>query len=112
MTAVNTETPYRSGANDLLREYHDARRREDMWRIPQILLALVTPVLALIAVVFVMGGQGNEATISGALTIITGTAAALLAVEVWRQHRRAVGILNSFRTEFPADHALLMKDPL
>ena len=112
MTATNTEAPYRSGANDLLRDYHEARRREDMWRIPQILLALATPVLTLIALVFLMGGGGDSATISGALALITGTGAALLAVEVWRQHRQAIGILNSFRTDFPAEHALLMQDPL
>ena len=112
MTAVNTETPYRSGANDLLRDYHEARRREDMWRIPQILLALATPLLTLIALVFVLGGEGGSATISAALALITSTGAALLAVEVWRQHRLAIGILNSFRTEFPAEHALLLQDPL
>jgi hypothetical protein len=112
MTAVNTETPYRSGANDLLRDYHEARRREDMWRMPQILLALATPLLTLIALVFVLGGGGYSATISGALALITGTGAALLAVEVWRQHRLAIGILNRFRTEFPGDPALLMQDPL
>jgi hypothetical protein len=112
MTAENTENRYRSGADDLLRDYHEARRREDMWRIPQILLALATPLLTLIAVVFGLGGDADSATISGAIALITGTGAALLAVEVWRQHHVAIGILNSFRTEFPAEHALLLKDPL
>ena len=112
MTAVNPETTHRSGASDLLRDYHEARRREDMWRIPQLLLALATPLLTLIALVFLMGGGGDSATISGALALIAGIGAALLAVEVWRQHRQAIGILNSFRTDFPAEHALLMQDPL
>lgn len=96
----------------LLRDYHEARRREGQWRIPQILLALVTPVLALISVVFLMGGSDQYATISGALAIIVGTGAALLATEVWRQHRTAVGIWNHLRTAHPADGALLLKDPL
>lgn len=102
----------RTQFDSLLRDYHDARRREDQWRIPQILLALVTPVLALISVVFLMGGSDEYATISGGLALIVGTAAALLAVEVWRQHRTAVGIWNHLRTGYPADGALLLKDPL
>jgi hypothetical protein len=102
----------RTEFDSLLRDYHDARRREDQWRIPQLLLALVTPILALISVVFVMGGGADPGTISGALAIITGTAAALLAVEVWRQHRRAIGIFNHLRTTYPADGPLLLKDPL
>ena len=102
----------RTQFDSLLRDYHEARRREDQWRIPQILLALVTPVLALISVLFLMGGSDQNASISGALAIIIGTGAALLAVEVWRQHRTAVGIWNHLRTEHPADGALLLKDPL
>jgi hypothetical protein len=112
MSALNTETPYRSGADDLLRAYHDARRQEDMWRIANLLLALATPVLALISVLFVMGGNSDYAVIAGALAIITGTGAALLTVEVWRHHRRAIGIANSFRTQYPAEHALFLKDPI
>jgi hypothetical protein len=101
----------RNEADVLLRDYHDARRREDQWRIPQLLLALVSPVMALIAVVLDFAGMG-EATIAGALAIISGTAAALLAAEVWRWHRIALSKVNQFRTEYPAESALLMKDPI
>ncbi len=68
--------------------------------------------MALISVMFLMGGNDQYALISGALAIIVGVAAALLAVEVWRQHRTAVGIWNHLRTDHPADGALLLKDPL
>ncbi len=113
MTATPMTTDAAAPAADiLLRDYHDARRREDQWRIPQLLLALVTPVLALVAALFSMGGNDSNATISAALTVITGVGAALLAVEVWRWHRTGLGIVNRFRTEFPADAALLLKDPL
>ena len=101
-----------STSDTLLRDYHDARRREDQWRIPQLLLALVTPILALISVLFVYGHQETYALISGALAIVTGVAAALIAIEVWRWHRTAFGIVNRFRTEHPGDASLLMKDPL
>ncbi|HSK92823.1 MAG TPA: hypothetical protein VLA76_02050 [Candidatus Angelobacter sp.] len=102
----------RSKFDSLLRDYHDARRRQDQWRIPQLLLALATPVLGLISVLFMMGGAEMSATISGALAIITGAGAALLAVEVWRQHRTAIGIFNHLRTEYPAEGPLLLKDPI
>jgi hypothetical protein len=102
----------RSQFDSLLRDYHDARRREDQWRIPQLLLALSTPVLALLTVVFLMAGSEQYATISGALAIIIGAGAALLAVEVWRQHRTAIGIFNHLRTTYPAEGPLLLKDPL
>jgi protein-S-isoprenylcysteine O-methyltransferase Ste14 len=102
----------RTEFDSLLRDYHDARRREDQWRIPQILLALATPLLALVSVVFLMGRSEDFALISGALAIITGVGAALLAIEVWRQHRRAIGIFNHLRTTYPADGPLLLKDPL
>jgi hypothetical protein len=102
-----------STASDvLLRDYHDARRKEDQWRIPQVLLALATPILALISVLFVYGHQESYAIISGALAILTGVGAALIAIEVWRWHRTALGIVNRFRTEHPSDASLLMKDPL
>jgi protein-S-isoprenylcysteine O-methyltransferase Ste14 len=109
---VNNATPSRSGPDELLREYHDARRREDQWRIPQILLALVTPILALVSVLFAMGGETTNATISGALAVITGVGAALLAVEVWRWHRTAIGIGNSFRTTYPGEASRFLGDPL
>ena len=111
MTTPGTETS-RTEVDGMLRDYHDARRREDQWRIPQLLLALVAPVLALISVLFVMGGQTNYATITGGLAVVTGTGAALLAVEVWRWHRTAIGIGNSVRATHPAEAALLLDDPL
>ena len=98
-------------ADALLRDYHDARRREDQWRIPQLLLALVAPVMALIAVVLDIANLGG-ATVAGALAIITGTGAALLAVEVWRWHRIALSRVNQFRTDHPDQSALLLKDPI
>lgn len=102
----------RTEFDSLLRDYHEARRRQDQWRIPQLLLALATPILALIAVVFVMGGNGQYAAITLALVMVTGTGAALLAVEVWRQHRTAIGIWNHLRTEYPQGRDLMLKDPL
>jgi uncharacterized membrane protein YkvA (DUF1232 family) len=101
-----------SVVDDLLRDYHDARRREDQWRIPQLLLALVTPVLALISVLFALGHQDDYSVISGAVAIVTATGAALIAIEVWRWHRTAIGIANRVREEFPGEAALLLKDPL
>jgi len=102
----------RSQFDSLLRDYHDARRRQDQWRIPQLLLALATPILAFVSVLFLMAGNDQYALISGALAIITGVGAALLAVEVWRQHRTAIGIWNHLRTEYPQGGPLLLKDPL
>ncbi len=99
-------------SDTMLRDYHDARRREDQWRIPQLLLALATPILTLLSVLFSMGSVGSYAMISGALAIVTGVGAALIAIEVWRWHRTAFGIVNRFRTERPGDASLLMKDPL
>jgi xanthine/uracil permease len=100
-----------SSADSLLRDYHDARRREDQWRIPQLLLALATPILALIGVVMDIADMGS-ATIPVALAIITGTAAALIAVEVWRWHRIALSRVNQFRTEHAGEAGLLLKDPI
>ncbi len=100
-----------SSADSLLRDYHDARRREDQWRIPQLLLALATPILALIGVVMDIADLGS-ATIPVALAIITGTAAALIAVEVWRWHRIALSRVNQFRTEHAAEAGLLLTDPI
>lgn len=101
----------RTQFDSLLRDYHDARRREDQWRIPQILLALITPIFALVAAL-IGGGDDGIARIAAALAVITGTAAALLAVEVWRQHRTAIGIWNHLRTDYPQGGSLLLKDPL
>ena len=101
-----------TAADSLLRDYHDARRREDQWRIPQLLLALITPLMALIEVLFSLADNNGVASIAGALAIITGTAAALLAIEVWRWHRIAVSRVNQFRTDHAAEAALLLKDPL
>jgi uncharacterized membrane protein len=98
-------------ADELLRHFHDARRREDQWRIPQLLLALVTPILALIAAVLDMANLGN-AFVALALSIVTGVAAALIAVEGWRWHRIALSRVNQFRTEHPNEAGLLLKDPI
>lgn len=100
-----------TSADELLRDFHDARRREDQWRIPQVLLALVTPILALIAAVLDISNltSGFPAL---ALSIITGTAAALIAVEGWRWHRIALSRLNQFRIDHPTEAALLFKDPI
>jgi hypothetical protein len=95
----------------MLRDYHDARRREDQWRIPQLMLALATPVLAFMSVAFLMAGSDQYAQMSGALAIITGVGAALLAAEVWRHHRTAIGIWNHLRTDVQRG-PLLLKDPL
>ena len=113
MTTPGTAADSRAaGADGLLRDYHDARRREDQWRIPQLLTALVAPIAALISVLFGMSGKDGEALASGAVAVVTGLAAALLTVEVWRWHRTAIGLLNRFRTDHPADVALLLKDPI
>ena len=106
------ENVTRNEADALLRDYHDARRREEQWRIPQLLTALVTPILAIIGIVLNMMGSASTANIAVALSVITGLAAALLAVEVWRWHRIATGTVNTFRTTYPADAALLMQDPI
>jgi len=111
-TATTATATTTTAADSLLHGYHDARRREDQWRIPQLLLALATPVLSLISVLFAIGSVGTYAVIAGALAIVTGTAAALIAIEIWRWHRTAFGIVNRFRTEHPGDATLLMKDPL
>jgi len=110
-TGVPSDTS-RLGADELLRDYHDARRREDQWRIPQILSALVAPVAMLISLLFLFGGMGTEAIASGAVGLVSGLASALLSVEVWRWHRTALSRVNRFRTDYPADAGLLMKDPL
>ena len=70
-------------------EHDEALRREEQWRIPQLLTALITPILGLIAVIFNMMGSNTYANISGGLAIVTGAAAALIAVEMWRLHRSA-----------------------
>lgn len=106
------ENVNRTEADAMLRDYHDARRKEEQWRIPQILLALVTPILAIIGMVLNVVNTATIANIAVALAVITGAAAALMAVEVWRWHRIATGTVNSFRTTYPSDAALLMKDPI
>jgi protein-S-isoprenylcysteine O-methyltransferase Ste14 len=114
MTAIraSTLTVDPSARDSMLRDYHDARRREDQWRIPQILLALVTPILGLMSTLWAYSGHGDYATIAGALAVITGVAAALLAVRVWRCHKTAIGLANSFQEEYTADRDLLLNDPL
>jgi hypothetical protein len=111
-TPTSTAAADRSTVDGMLRDYHDARRREDQWRIPQILLALVTPILGLMSTLWAYSGHGGYATIVGALAVITGVGAALIAVEGWRWHRTAIGLANSFRDDYPEDRALLLSDPL
>jgi hypothetical protein len=82
---VSTREPVTSTAS----AHDDALRREEQWRIPQLLTALLTPILGLIAVIFNMMGSNAYANISGGLAIVTGAAAALMAVEMWRLHRSA-----------------------
>jgi hypothetical protein len=101
----------RGESDKLLRDYHDARRREDQWRIPQLLLALVAPVMAFVSVVLAITGTG-DAKVAGALAVIIGVGAALLAVQVWRWHSVAVGLVNRFRLEYPAESAQLLRDPI
>ena len=112
MTTATPGTRAAVDADTMLRDYHDARRREDQWRIPQILLALVTPILALLSVLFVLAGENDYAWITGAVGVITGVGAGLLAVEVWRWHRTAIGLGNSFRTTYPNEAARFLGDPL
>ena len=107
-----TAAPTAPRSDALLRDYHDARRREDQWRIPQLLLALATPALSLVSVLFALSGNESYAIIAGAVAIVAGAGAALLAIEVWRWHRTAIGIVNRFRQEYPGDAQLLLKDPL
>ena len=78
-----------SEAQPTLSDRDEALRREDQWRIAQLLTALVTPILGLISVIFNMMGSNTYANISGALAIVTGATAALIAVEMWRLHRTA-----------------------
>jgi len=112
MTTTETNAAPMDGADVMLRDYHDARRHEDQWRTPQILLALATPLLTLLSVLFGMSHLDSYATISGAIAIVTGVGAALIGIEVWRWHRTAIGIANRFRTEHPGQLGLFLKDPL
>lgn len=68
-----------------------ARRQEEQWRIPQLLTALVTPILGLLALIFNLAGVNTYANITGVLAIVTGAAAALISVTMWRSHRVATG---------------------
>jgi protein-S-isoprenylcysteine O-methyltransferase Ste14 len=90
----------------LLEIYHDARRREDQWRIPQHLLALVTPILVFMAVLLAHG-DADLAIRAGAVGIVTATGAALLAIQVARWHNTASWIANKLRNEYPLDPAVL-----
>lgn len=113
-TPMDTTPVAASGSaspDSVLRDYHEARRHEDQWRSPQLLTALVTPILAFIGLTFNLGGSESNANISIVLAIITGVGAALMAVESWRWHRTAASRLEEFRTQFPGDAALLMKQP-
>ncbi|HEY8180369.1 MAG TPA: hypothetical protein VIH33_08205 [Candidatus Limnocylindria bacterium] len=74
-----------------LADHDDAQRREEQWRMPQLLTALVTPILGMISIIFNMSGSNTYANISGVLAIVTGATAALIAVEMWRLRRAATG---------------------
>ena len=67
----------------------EARQSEEQWRIPQLLTALVTPILGLMTVIFNLSGVNTYANIAGVLAIVTGAAAALIAVAMWRSHKAA-----------------------
>jgi hypothetical protein len=80
-----------SGDAAKLADHDDAGRREEQWRIPQLLTALLTPILGMISVIFNMSGSNTYANIAGVLAIVTGATAALIAVEMWRLRRTATG---------------------
>ena len=69
----------------------EAKQQEEQWRIPQLLTALVTPILGLLSVIFNLSGINNYANIAGVLAIVTGATAALIAVAMWRSDRAATG---------------------
>jgi hypothetical protein len=69
----------------------EAKQQEEQWRIPQLLTALVTPILGLISVIFNLSGFNIYANIAGVLAIVTGATAALIAVAMWRSDRAATG---------------------
>ena len=81
----------REAADAALNDSDEARRREQQWRIPQLLTALLTPILGLIAVIFNISGINTYSNIAGVLAIVTGAAAALIAVEMWRLHKASTG---------------------
>lgn len=89
MSQIREDMPGHDNAHAALHDDNDARRRAEGWRMPQLLMALITPVLGLVAVVFNMMGSDGNANIAGALSVITGASAALFSVEVWRLHRIA-----------------------
>jgi hypothetical protein len=68
-----------------------ARESEEQWRMPQLLTALVTPILGLMTVIFNLSGVNTYANIAGILAIVTGAAAALMSVAMWRSDRAAAG---------------------
>jgi hypothetical protein len=68
-----------------------ARQSEEQWRMPQLLTALVTPILGLMTVIFNLSGVNTYANIAGVLAIVTGAAAALISVAMWRSDRAAAG---------------------
>ena len=89
----------------LLEIYDDARRREDQWRIPQHLLAFVTPILVLMAVLLAHG-DADLAIRAGAVAIVTATGAALFAMQVARWHRTASWIADRLRIEYQVEAAM------
>ena len=94
----------------LLQIYEDARRREDQWRIPQHLLALVTPILVFIAVLLAHG-NADLAIRAGAVGIVTATGAALFAIQVAHWHHQANWTARRLRSEYRVDAAVLLSEP-
>ena len=90
-----TATPISASGAEAAKSVPDAKQgakqQEEQWRTPQLLSALVTPILVLLAVIFNLAGVNTYANITGVLAIVTGTAAALIAVTMWRSHRAATG---------------------
>ena len=85
-----TQTPVTgTSMADAPRRDDDARMHEDQWRKAQLTLALLTPILAVIALMFNLMGSIDSANIALALTIITGAGAALTGTQVWRWSRMA-----------------------
>jgi hypothetical protein len=88
-----TETPATATtpADAPLRDDLDARMREDQWRTPELALMLLTPILAVIALMLNLMGSPGNANVALALTIITGVGAALIGIQIWRLRRIAIG---------------------
>ncbi len=99
-SAANTDeavaaTPISASSGEAAKSVPDAKaeakQQEEQWRTPQLLTALVTPILGLISVIFNLSGINTYANIAGVLAIVTGATAALIAVAMWRSDKAATG---------------------